>query len=83
MFYVGIHTKGVCRICTRSSRCDFRWEPVSNPNPNPNPNPKLRGKIDVLRVIGNFLGLEHWTAAEKIKTAVSRIEAIEWDNYDE
>ena len=43
----------------------------------------LRGKTDVLRVIGSFLGLEHWTAAKKIKTAVSRIESIEWENYDE
>ena len=42
----------------------------------------LRGKTDVLRVIGNFLGLEHWTAAKNIKTAVSRIESIEWENYD-
>ena len=33
----------------------------------------LRGKTDVLRVIGNFLGLEHWTAAKNIKTALSRI----------
>ena len=43
----------------------------------------LRGKTDVLRVIGSFLGLEHWTAAKKVKTAVSRIESIEWENYDE
>ena len=27
----------------------------------------LRGKTDVLRVIGNFLGLEHWLVAERIQ----------------
>ena len=43
----------------------------------------LRGKTDVLRVIGNFLGLKHWIAAKRIKTAVSRIESIKWENYDE
>ena len=43
----------------------------------------LRGKIDVLRVVGNFLGLEHWTAAKNIKSAVLRIESTDWEHYDE
>ena len=26
----GIHAKGVCRVCTRSSRCDLRWVIVNS-----------------------------------------------------
>ena len=43
----------------------------------------LRGKIDVLCVIENFLGLEHSTAAKNIKTAVLRTESTDWEHYDE
>ena len=43
----------------------------------------LKGKTDVLCVIGNFLGLEHWLVAERIQTAIFIMESIEWEDHDE